>query len=835
MLASGSVIGGRFRVLRMLAPAPCSVALAEALDVTAQYWLVEIALSVGEAALSEALERHGRFALGVPGLARPVASGAAPGTAFLAFSAPAQGSVAEAPRAAWSAERVAALGTRIAAALAPLHDQGIAHGCLLPELVVEAALGEVLFGFGVAAVATAFGTAGEASQLAPPAYRAPELRASLVPPTPASDVFAFAVLLRGLLSPPTAAESRLPLAPELGALLARAEAPDPRARPEVRGFAREFAELAQRASTLTTAPAVAEPAVAEPAVAGPAVTAPALEATASDVPLSAPPELPPLPLVALPVAMPDAFREPVFAPPSAASTRRTGLIALLVVAAGFVVMIGAVAFAIAYATHRAAVLAKSLSVPASPAVRPAPRLGLPAPVPAPLAPAPAAPSDVDQPPLPARTPDVGLSPAERRAPRSHAPMVAPGVGLSSFPEEARVALPIAGSEPIWGTRNAALTWVFFGDLECPYTRRAWRELEAVKASFGDDLRIVFRHRPLREHPNAERAARVLAGLARRKGSQAFFDVLQRVMQGENELTDERLRTELVAAGFADLKLSDLSHAGEAAVLADQQLAGQFAVKSTPFSFLNGQAVDGERSFGEVQKLLSDEQRSATWLTAAGIPASSLYATRTASNLIGVGDPVEARSCVPIAASPTRGPGDALVTLVEFADFECPYCRGAEPTLKALLAHYPKTLRVVWKDYPLPQHKSAMLLANFAADAHRRGANAGFWAVHDGLIALPDVPDDGALGVVAGKAGLDGALVLISAHNGVHDAEIRAEMALGQKLGVAGTPTFFANGRRIEGALPLARFDALIQEELKTAQRIVARGTAAKDVYRLACD
>lgn len=820
MLASGSVIGGRFRVLRLLAPAPCSVALAEALNGPGHYWLVEIALSVGEAALSDALERQGRFALGIPGLARPVASGVAAGTAFLAFAAPSVGSVAEARGEAWSVERVASLAARLAAALGPLHDQGIAHGSVLPELVSEAPLGDVLFGFGVAAVATAFGAAGEASQLVPPAYRAPELRASLVPPSAASDVFALAVLLRWLLSSPTAAEAESQLSPELNALLDRAEASDPRARPEVRELAAQFAELARQASL--------------PVVTAPAVTAPALESpVAPDAAVVSAPLGPPLPLMppaTLPVPLPEAFREPVFAPPSAASTRRSGLIALFVVGAGFVLMIGAVVGAIAYATHRAAVLAKSLSVPSAPAVKPAPRL----PAAAPRA-APAAPNDVDEPPLSAPAPDVGLLPPEKRSPRPHAPMIAPGVGLSSFPEEARVALPIAGSEPIWGTRNAALTWVFFGDLDCPHTRRAWRTLETVKTSFGDDLRIVFRHRPLRQHPNAERAARVLAGLQRRKGSQAFFDVLHRVLQGEDTLSDERLTAELTAAGFADLKLDDLARAGEPAVSADQRLSGQFAVKSTPFSFLNGQAIDGERSLPEVQKLLADEQRSATWLTAAGVPASSLYATRTASNLIGVGDSVEARWCVPIATSPIRGPADALVTLVEFADFECPYCRSAEPTLKALLAHYPKTLRVVWKDYPLPQHKSALLLANFAADAYRRGASAGFWAVHEGLMALTDAPDDGALGELAGKAGLDGALLLISAHNGVHDAEIRAEMALGQKLGVNGTPTFFANGRRIEGALPLPRFDALIQEELKTAQRIVARGTAPKDLARLACE
>ena len=92
-----------------------------------------------------------------------------------------------------------------------------------------------------------------------------------------------------------------------------------------------------------------------------------------------------------------------------------------------------------------------------------------------------------------------------------------------------------------------------------------------------------------------------------------------------------------------------------------------------------------------------------------------------------------------------------------------------------------------------------------------------------------------MGALAGKAGLDGALLLISAHAGVHDAAIRADMKLGQRLNVTGTPTFFANGRRIEGALPLQRFDALIQEELRTAQRIVAHGTPARDVYGLVCN
>jgi protein-disulfide isomerase len=741
-------------------------------------------------------------------LARPLASGIDAGFGYVAFAAPASGSVAEAPSASWTLPRVAALAARVATALASLHDQGIAYGLLMPELISEGPEPEALFGFGVAELANRFGAPGEASQLVPPSCRAPELRNSLQAPTPASDLFAFGSLLRSLL-PAT-------IAPEIEAHLARATVADPHSRPhDVTTFAAHLTRLAEHVSAQSNDQALDLLFAAAPAVAAAPVTVtPAL----LPVPAVAP-EIASEPTEPAPALAPPTPRLPISQPlppftPSALSTPRSSLLPVVLVISGLVLMLGGVASAVVYAARHVPV-ASSKTAPAPP------------PAPPPVAPPPPPPSEAEPPSEPEMTPNP-------RATR-HAPMVAPGAGPSAFPEDARAALPVLGSEPIWGTRNAALTWVFFGDLDCPHTRRAWRALEGVKAAFGDDLRIVFRHRPLREHPNALDAARVLAGVARVHGSVAFFDVLHGALQGEASLSAEQLTTVLREAGYGASKLSDLSAAGDAQVRADLQLAGQFGLKSTPFSFLNGQAVDGERTALEVEQLLREEQRTATWLSAAGIPSASLYATRTSNNLIGVGNAGESRSCAPIGKSATRGPADALVTLVEFSDFECQYCKRVEPTLEALLARYPKTLRLVWKDYPLPQHKGAQLLANFAADAYRRGSTRGFWAVHDGIFAHAEALDDGALGALAGKAGLDGALLLISAHAGAHDAAIRADMKLGQKLNVTGTPTFFANGRRIEGALPLPRFDALIQEELKTAQRIVAHGTAARDVYGLVCD
>jgi protein-disulfide isomerase len=865
MLRPGSELDGRFRVIQNFAAAANSIALAEELTGGQKVWLVLLSLSASAAELAAGLEQQARFGLGVPGLARAVASGVDGGLAFAAFAAPASGSVAGALGSAWSLLRVATLARRIAAALGPLHDQGIAHGLVCAELVAEATQGDVLFGFGVAALATRFGAPGEASQLLPPQYRAPELRNALLPPTPASDMYALGELVRALLSPAETPGAERASASCQGAtavegLLAQAMNAQPRARlADVRAFAAELERIAESTAMAPSSP---------PAFDGAGQTAPvvlgAVEQVSSSVATSAAeqtwspaaldaaalsleqaawsptadspsttsgaaePELEHAPFEHAPSPSPPSPSPPLgFVPAptyTAQSSSRANVITLVLVLSGFLLMIGGVigatAFAIRHARPHAARHATTRHVPPSVVV---PRPTIPGPG-----------DDDPEPSLPPAAAPTKKHALAREAIK-HAPLVPPGVGPSSFPEEARAALPVLGSEPIWGTRRAPLTWVLFGDLDCPHTRHIWRALEAAKTTFGDDLRIVFRHRPLHEHPYALQAARTLAGLARERGSSAFFAALHKIAQDDVGLTDERLQAHLSAAGYANLDLSELARVGERIVADDLELAGQFAVRSTPLSFMNGTSVEGERTPNELERLLLDERRATTWALAAGAAAKDLYVTRTRGNLIGVGEQGAARDCVPVSGSPARGPADALVTLVEFSDFECPYCKQAEPTLKALLARYPRDLRLVWKDYPLPQHKAARLLANFAADAGTRGSNAGFWTVHDGLFARAGAVDDGVLSELAGTAGLDGALLLIAARAGVHEAAIRADMALGERLGVNGTPTFFANGRRIQGALALDQFDALIRAELGSAQRIVLHGVARDKVYGLVCE
>ena len=77
---------------------------------------------------------------------------------------------------------------------------------------------------------------------------------------------------------------------------------------------------------------------------------------------------------------------------------------------------------------------------------------------------------------------------------------------------------------------------------------------------------------------------------------------------------------------------------------------------------------------------------------------------------------------PVAQSPTRGPADALVTIVEFADFECPFCRKVAPTMDAIMARYPKDVRIVWKNAPMSMHAYALPLARVALTARKTGGD-----------------------------------------------------------------------------------------------------------------
>ncbi|MFT3773628.1 MAG: thioredoxin domain-containing protein [Minicystis sp.] len=186
--------------------------------------------------------------------------------------------------------------------------------------------------------------------------------------------------------------------------------------------------------------------------------------------------------------------------------------------------------------------------------------------------------------------------------------------------------------------------------------------------------------------------------------------------------------------------------------------------------------------------------------------------------------------VPIGSSAVRGSADALVTLVEFTDYQCPFCFRADDTVRALRDKYGADLRVVLKHEPLPFHKLAEPASELAFEARAQKGDDAYWAVHDLLMAQRGQLDADDLRDIADEAGLDVDKAMSNVAMRKHAAQLTEDSDLADDVGAGGTPTFFINGRKLVGAQPMERFVALIDAELAAARAMVAGGVARDKVY-----
>jgi protein-disulfide isomerase len=150
---------------------------------------------------------------------------------------------------------------------------------------------------------------------------------------------------------------------------------------------------------------------------------------------------------------------------------------------------------------------------------------------------------------------------------------------------------------------------------------------------------------------------------------------------------------------------------------------------------------------------------------------------------------------PLPGDHVRGAPDAPVTLLEYGDFECPYCAAAEPVLRELLARCAGRVRLVWREFPLAEvHPYALTAALAAEAAAEQGA---FWPMHDLLIAHQDRLGDADLRRYAEEIGIDADRVVGEAAQPFGD-KVEADFAAGLRAGVGGTPTLFVDGVRYTG-------------------------------------
>jgi protein-disulfide isomerase len=165
--------------------------------------------------------------------------------------------------------------------------------------------------------------------------------------------------------------------------------------------------------------------------------------------------------------------------------------------------------------------------------------------------------------------------------------------------------------------------------------------------------------------------------------------------------------------------------------------------------------------------------------------------------------------VTLKDTPLRGPVSAPVTVVEFADYECPYCQQVNPDLQKLEAEYRGRVAFAYKDAPLPMHVHAQKASEAA---HCAGVQGKYWEYHDLLFAskqyqLPELKQH------ARQLQLDGAAFDQCLDSGAQAGAVKAQLAEFEKFGLSGTPSFFINGRFLSGAADYATLRSVVEQEL----------------------
>jgi len=200
---------------------------------------------------------------------------------------------------------------------------------------------------------------------------------------------------------------------------------------------------------------------------------------------------------------------------------------------------------------------------------------------------------------------------------------------------------------------------------------------------------------------------------------------------------------------------------------------------------------------------------------AGKNSDEVYATLRELQKQGPVKPrlLEDPVAIPVKDDPSRGPASARITIVEFSDFQCPYCAMTAPKALEIAAAYPSDVRLVFKQFPLDFHSNAYTAAEASLAAHAQGK---FWPLHDKMFANFRRLSRENIVRWAREAGLDMNAFQADLDSGKYRPVVDREVNEGASAGVMGTPTFFINGKRYNGAFELEALRPILEAELKAA-------------------
>lgn len=385
-----------------------------------------------------------------------------------------------------------------------------------------------------------------------------------------------------------------------------------------------------------------------------------------------------------------------------------------------------------------------------------------------------------------------------------------------------------GKSPTDGPANAPVTIVAWSDYNCGYCNRVQHTLDGLVRLYPGQLRFVHRFLPLDED-NTVAAEAMLAAAAQgklRPMSDRLYAVWGRVDRPGIEMIARELGLDMIRFR-ADLD-TRVHHAQIAADTADAVALG---ITGTPTFFINGRAITGNQALKAFVDVVDEELARAK---------GADHDTLVANGKQKAEPEIEKRKPYELDEKTTyriglglpghqSGPDDALVTIVAWGDFQCPYCQRLAPHLAHLRKKYGNDVRVVYRHLAMAFHSKASLAAEAAVAAAEQGK---FWDFHDqvfanfGALSRADLERFGEL------ANLDMPKLRAALDDRRHRDVVAAESAAAEAIGVDGTPTMFINGRPIVGTRDRDTLERTVDAHLAQARAALATGIPRGEIYAL---
>ena len=369
-----------------------------------------------------------------------------------------------------------------------------------------------------------------------------------------------------------------------------------------------------------------------------------------------------------------------------------------------------------------------------------------------------------------------------------------------------------GKSAVIGNNKAPVTIVAYLDMQCPFSNRSWDTIQKLIRNNPNKFRIVIKHFPLSFHKDAKLAARAVEAAKKQKKAEQY---IQKLFDNQKALDRDSL-----IKYAKDLKLNEKKFIADmdgtdtaGQVMLDIESGEKVGVRGTPHFFMNGTRITGAQPVEEFQKVLDAELLSAEpYLKGKNkLSGQKLYEQIVKDNPVPEKPPI----VVNTKGAPTLGPDDAPVTIIEFGDFQCPFCKRANDTVHELMnmPKYKGKIKLVFMQFPLPFHRNANIAAQASLFAHEYGK---FWEMHNILFANQEAIDRENLLGYAAQIGLDATALDAALEREAFQDVIDSQMKEGQSAKVSGTPSFVINGVSLVGAQPLEKFQEVVDRALEKA-------------------